>query len=570
MIVILMGSDSDTESLSSGTSSSKGFGFFGITSCYGFSTIAPITATVGKRTKSSTMTSSWHRLSSSSTRTTNKQHQYYYDSNVLLVLHSMDERINGEDAFSEDAASASGNYTDSIAATANTEDFDASAATLQYLENNSNGGGEDPTASIVTATPTVATTTTTELRAISNSYRKFQYGLLYVHNSFLKLYTPIIWYYIQFNIVYYALLVVGSAFFPNASLMLVRSLWFVLRNVSTAASLVYNLLGLPIYFMAMPILNLLVGGANGFSWDHTKYFQIMKKISRDREQFCLGILIVAIGPIVEEVLYRHFFCKIWNAIAGRIQRRQHPFGFCANDYDTDFEGNIRNNIDEFPHKENCEEDDPNHASDEGLEVHSEPLMLPIATGDSTDATANGVTELSTASSSSSSTSKKAIKWLGYAPWVLVSSVLFAAIHISNWNQPPDQHTIESIVERATKTLLKKEEHAMCPPWGWKLGQNLARVFLSSGNIPVVLSQCYATFFLSTRIFTPMYMKNGLLAAIGSHIAWNFSARTLGIQLILRLGWKIGKYIKERWVLQSRSMTTTATREEEDGDGICRS
>mmetsp|Transcript_23067 Transcript_23067/g.32203 ORF Transcript_23067/g.32203 Transcript_23067/m.32203 type:complete len:402 (+) Transcript_23067:184-1389(+) len=96
--------------------------------------------------------------------------------------------------------------------------------------------------------------------------------------------------------------------------------------------------------------------------------------------------------------------------------------------------------------------------------------------------------------------------LGYSPWVLLSSIFFAVSHASNYVGP----------------FLN----------GFKINPNNEIAVMQL--VTAALIQCFVAGFMSLKIFSPVFERSGLLAAIGAHAMWNLNANMLFISLPVRL------------------------------------
>ena len=100
----------------------------------------------------------------------------------------------------------------------------------------------------------------------------------------------------------------------------------------------------------------------------------------------------------------------------------------------------------------------------------------------------------------------------YKPWVLISSVLFAASHFSNWY--PNRGSI----------LMDDFMGAIVDPSD--VGRLVSAVF----QMTVALT-------MSLEVFTPLYMRAGVFTSIGAHMAWNCFSMFAFLNIALRLLWK---------------------------------
>lgn len=92
-----------------------------------------------------------------------------------------------------------------------------------------------------------------------------------------------------------------------------------------------------------------------------------------------------------------------------------------------------------------------------------------------------------------------------SPWAIVSSIIFASAHVVNWIAP-----LEGV------ELLN--------------GKNYAAAMWLSG---LAAAQFFTTMVVSLRIFSPIFEEDGLAAAVGAHMMWNFSLLTSFVGLPIR-------------------------------------
>jgi membrane protease YdiL (CAAX protease family) len=100
---------------------------------------------------------------------------------------------------------------------------------------------------------------------------------------------------------------------------------------------------------------------------------------------------------------------------------------------------------------------------------------------------------------------------GHRPWVLISSLLFAASHLNN--HIPTSSGVDKLLTHGSEHCLQQMGFGM--------------------------TQFLVTFFLSLRVFSPIYEKRGLVAAMGAHFMWNACAFGIHYQIFIRLvlmGW----------------------------------
>jgi membrane protease YdiL (CAAX protease family) len=93
-------------------------------------------------------------------------------------------------------------------------------------------------------------------------------------------------------------------------------------------------------------------------------------------------------------------------------------------------------------------------------------------------------------------------WFGYEPWVLVSSLVFAAAPLNNLWPTNEDNMRSSFIGYFGPEMLKSE-----PRLSWM-------------NVFGPLRQAAGAGFFSLRVFSPLYQQRGLPASIAAHFAWN--------------------------------------------------
>jgi membrane protease YdiL (CAAX protease family) len=100
-------------------------------------------------------------------------------------------------------------------------------------------------------------------------------------------------------------------------------------------------------------------------------------------------------------------------------------------------------------------------------------------------------------------------------------------------------------------------------------------FLKQGNDAAVtqlrfaLVQFLVTFFLSIRVFSPLFSRSGLLEAIGAHFMWNACAFMIPQQLGIRcLSWIVGlvysmSFFRRETPVQRRDLAAMRRSDKED-------
>jgi hypothetical protein len=98
-------------------------------------------------------------------------------------------------------------------------------------------------------------------------------------------------------------------------------------------------------------------------------------------------------------------------------------------------------------------------------------------------------------------------WFGYEPWVLVSSLLFAAAHLNNWWPTNEDYMRSKFSGYYGPEMLKSDPHL------WMNFRNFMSIFWA-------LQQAVGAGFFSLHVFTPLYQQRGLPASIAAHLASN--------------------------------------------------
>jgi len=129
------------------------------------------------------------------------------------------------------------------------------------------------------------------------------------------------------------------------------------------------------------------------------------------------------------------------------------------------------------------------------------------------------------------------KWFGLYPWMLISSVVFASVHIGNFlpfrsvdeNSKLVAKTQMILQDEFQDVLSNKEQVAFILA---KL-QFLPRFFLNSPILGILFITT-VTFTTSSAIYCPMFHSRGLMAAFGAHVAWNYFAKNFILCVSLRM------------------------------------
>mmetsp|Transcript_22220 Transcript_22220/g.53835 ORF Transcript_22220/g.53835 Transcript_22220/m.53835 type:complete len:461 (-) Transcript_22220:180-1562(-) len=125
-------------------------------------------------------------------------------------------------------------------------------------------------------------------------------------------------------------------------------------------------------------------------------------------------------------------------------------------------------------------------------------------------------------------------------WVLLSSVLFAATHVSNHLPAPSITEVASTAEHVRKMLSDKmaqELADLSPQWrDWYFNQISHLVDYFARYLPITnaMAQCTITFILSAVVLCPVFITNGIMGSFGAHAAWNLLAFQVPFQLPLRV------------------------------------
>jgi hypothetical protein len=115
-------------------------------------------------------------------------------------------------------------------------------------------------------------------------------------------------------------------------------------------------------------------------------------------------------------------------------------------------------------------------------------------------------------------------WFGHKPWVLISSLVFAAAHLNNRS---------SFIASFDPEMVKSDPH---------LYMNKRNLI----SISWALRQAVGAGFISLRVLSPVYLQRGLLASIAAHFAWNLGIMVSFLQLEARLFVRAIKSIRN-WV-----------------------
>jgi len=112
-------------------------------------------------------------------------------------------------------------------------------------------------------------------------------------------------------------------------------------------------------------------------------------------------------------------------------------------------------------------------------------------------------------------------WFGHRPWILVSSICFGLIHLSN-HLPLNPETIHSA---ATIAAGKNENYS------FEFCTALTSSYLLLRG--AIFQMVYTT-YIALTIFGPLYCKRGIGASIGAHIMFNINGIVLSKSIFYRL------------------------------------
>jgi hypothetical protein len=112
-------------------------------------------------------------------------------------------------------------------------------------------------------------------------------------------------------------------------------------------------------------------------------------------------------------------------------------------------------------------------------------------------------------------------WFGHKPWVLISSLVFAAAHLNNRLPFSEDHMRSTFIKHFDPERVKSDPH----------------LYMNVGNMISVfwaLRQAVGAGFLSLRVLSPVYLQRSLLASIAAHFAWNLGVMVSFQQLWARI------------------------------------
>lgn len=112
---------------------------------------------------------------------------------------------------------------------------------------------------------------------------------------------------------------------------------------------------------------------------------------------------------------------------------------------------------------------------------------------------------------------KAPRLFGYTPWVLISSILFAASHIHN-------HTRHFLT-------------------GLQFTSGTERLVIRL--VLRAFAQCLVTCYLSLQVFSPVFETNGMAASLGAHIWWNLNTIYAPVTIPVRVFQRFRCYRQNR-------------------------
>jgi len=130
-------------------------------------------------------------------------------------------------------------------------------------------------------------------------------------------------------------------------------------------------------------------------------------------------------------------------------------------------------------------------------------------------------------------------------WVIVSSLLFAAVHISNHLPVPsaDEVALSFPRKEIAKILSELDKHTR--DWFISHMFGLYEYILRYRPIIFAMFQCQLAYVMGTSLLCPLFLKHGIWAAVGAHFTWNVCACTLPFQIPLRLLVRMIRNAKER-------------------------
>lgn len=129
-------------------------------------------------------------------------------------------------------------------------------------------------------------------------------------------------------------------------------------------------------------------------------------------------------------------------------------------------------------------------------------------------------------------------------WVIVSSILFSAVHIGNHLPVPSVDEVTLIFPRKEITNLSSQLDKHARDWFMSFMFGLHDYFLRYRPIIFAMFQCQVTYVMG-HLYCVLYITHGIWAAIGAHFAWNVFACTLPFQIPLRLLIRMIRNAKER-------------------------
>ena len=132
-------------------------------------------------------------------------------------------------------------------------------------------------------------------------------------------------------------------------------------------------------------------------------------------------------------------------------------------------------------------------------------------------------------------------------WVIVSSLLFSAAHISNRLPVPSVDEVASIFPRKdiedilSNQLFDQNTRALFMSFAIGLHEYQMRY----RPIISTMFQCQLAYVMGTSLLCPLFLKHGIWAAVGAHAVWNVCTCTLPFQIPLRLLIRMTRNAKER-------------------------
>jgi len=109
------------------------------------------------------------------------------------------------------------------------------------------------------------------------------------------------------------------------------------------------------------------------------------------------------------------------------------------------------------------------------------------------------------------------KWFGVSRWMIISSVIFSALHIGNYVPFRSGHENKVIISNLQNEFSSffKEEKELLPPL-----MNFFTFCYTHEEVMKTLFSLSVTFTISLAAFCPIYQSRGFVGAFGAHVMWN--------------------------------------------------